>query len=158
MSDEKTAENEKATEKSTQPRAEKSYFMGDVGAGARVQQGENLNWMESYSNSPGGAELVQQFRALIKEINEHPELDEDTRAISVAKTEAVAEGLANAEKSPGKLKTALLDAKAWFTTAAKWGWDKIVKILKSDAAKKAIEMITEAGTKAAIAAVIGVPA
>lgn len=147
--------DEKTGEKTDKPKAEKSYFIGDVGAGARVQQGENQSWVESYSNSPGGAELVEQFRALIKEIKEHPELDEDSRAISLDKTNAVAEALANAEKAPGKLKTALLDAKTWFTSTAKWGWEKITHILKSDAAKKVIETIAEVGTKAAIAALIG---
>jgi hypothetical protein len=144
-----------SNEKDNEPKAGKSYSMGDVGANARVQQGENLSWVESYGNAPGDAALVQQFRDLIKEIAEHPDLDDDTRAISIQKTEAVAGALADAQKSPGKLKTALMDAKAWFGTTAKWCWDKITKILKSDAAKKVIETIAEQGTKVAIAGLMG---
>jgi len=36
---------------------ERSYTMGDVGAGARVAQGENISWVEGIAALPNGESL-----------------------------------------------------------------------------------------------------
>jgi hypothetical protein len=132
------------------PAAGRSYQMGDVGAGARVAQGENISWVEGVASLPGGESLAQQFTALLERIAQDASLDEDTRALAQNKTKAVAEGLAKVEKSPGMLRLALLDAKSWFGSAASWVGNALSDILKSEAAQKTIGTVTEATTKAAI--------
>jgi hypothetical protein len=132
------------------PTAERSYQIGNVGAGARVAQGENISWVEEVAALPGGASLTQQFDALLKRIAEDASLDEDTRALVEDKTKAVAEGLAKAQESPGTLRRALLDAKSWFGSTLSWVGDALADILKSEAAQKTIGTLTETATKAAI--------
>src|SRR5919197_979167 len=105
------------------PPARKTYTVRDIGAGARVQVGENLSWYEtSLASTPDGATLEQQLRALAQRLATHPDLDEDRRALAVKKTNAVAEGLAHAQESPGGLKEALIDAKDFFGRSAAWAW------------------------------------
>lgn len=135
----------------SRPVAERNFNIGDVGDGARVAQGENISWVEGVAGLPGGPELALQFAALLVRIVEDPSLDEDTRELAKAKAEAVAEGLAKVEKSPGLLRRALLDAKPWFGGTTSWIGHAICKILKSEAAQKTLGTVTEAGAKAAIA-------
>jgi hypothetical protein len=132
------------------PFAGRSYQMGNVGAGARVAQGENISWAEGIVGLPGGASLAQQFAALLERIAKDASLDEDTRELAQDKTKAVAEGLAKAQESPGILRRALLDAKSWFGSTASWVGNSLGDILKSEAAQKTIGTVTEATTKAAI--------
>jgi hypothetical protein len=133
------------------PETGRSYQIGDVGAGARVAQGENISWVEGLAGLPGGESLAQQFTALLERIAQDKSLDDDTRALAQDKTKAIAEGLAKVEKSPSMLRRALLDAKSWFGSAASWVGNALGDILKSEAAQKTIGTITEATTKAAIA-------
>ena len=130
--------------------AERSYQMGDVGAGARVAQGENISWVEGVASLPGGESLAQQFTALLERIAQDASLDEDTRELAQDKTKAIAEGLAKAEESPGILRRALLDAKSWFGSAASWVGNALGDILKGEAAQKTIGTVTEASTRATI--------
>jgi hypothetical protein len=132
------------------PVAERSYEMGDVGAGARVAQGEHISWVEGIAGPPDGASLTQQFDALLERIAQDGSLDEDTRALAQDKTKAVAEGLAKVEESPGILRRALLDAKSWFGSTTSWVGNALGDILKSEAAQKTIGTVTEATSKAAI--------
>ncbi len=74
------------------PVPERSYRMGDVGAGARVAQGENISWAEGIAGLPSGQELAQQFAALLERIARDASLDEDARELAQDKTKAVAEG------------------------------------------------------------------
>jgi hypothetical protein len=134
------------------PAAARSYQMGDVGAGARVAQGEHISWVEGIAGLPDGKSLTQQFDALLERIAQDGSLDEDTRALAQDKTKAVAEGLAKVEESPGILRRALLDAKSWFGSTASWVGNALGDILKSEAAQKTVGTITEATTKAAIEA------
>jgi hypothetical protein len=136
------------------PAAERSYQMGDVGAGARVAQGEKISWVEGVASLPGGESLTWQFDALLKRIAEDPSLDEDTRALAQDKAKAVAEGIAKVQESPSTLRRALLDAKSWFGTTASWVGSELGDILKSEAAQKTLGMVTEATTKAAIASFV----
>jgi hypothetical protein len=142
-------------EKDGKPSGGKSYQIGAVGPFARVAQGENISWIEGVSGLPDGESLAQQFFVLLKQIAENPDMDEDTRALAQAKTEAVAEGLAQAKHSPGTLRRALLDAKSWFSSKATWVGEQIGKILKSEAAQKTIATITEAGLQATIKSFTG---
>jgi hypothetical protein len=142
-------------EKESKPSSGKSYQIGDVGSSARVAQGENISWIEGVSSLPDGGSLAQEFSVLLKRIAEHPDMDEDTRALAQAKTQAVAEGLAQAKQSPGALRRALLDAKAWFGSTATWVGEEIGKILKSEAAQKTIATITEASVQATIKSFTG---
>jgi hypothetical protein len=135
----------------SKPAAPRSYQMGNVGAGARVAQGDNISWIEGVARLPGGESLAQQFNALLERIAQDSSLDEDIRALAQEKTKAVAEGLTKVEQSPGILRRALLDAKSWFGGAASWIGNELSDILKSDAAQKTIGTVTEATTKAAIA-------
>jgi len=128
--------------------------MGNVGAGARVAQGENISWIEGLAGLPGGDSLTQQFNILLERIDKDASLDEDTRALAQDKTKAVAEGLAKALESPGMLRRALLDAKSWFGSTASWVGNALGDILKSEAAQKTIGTVTEAATKAAIASFV----
>jgi hypothetical protein len=133
------------------PVPERSYNIGNVGADARVAQGENISWVEGVVGGlPGGESLTKQFAALLERIAKDASLDDDTRTLAEDKTKAVAEGLAKAQESPGMLRRALLDAKSWFGSAASWIGNAIGDILKSDAAQKTIGTVTEAATKAAI--------
>ncbi len=132
------------------PVAERSYRMGDVGAGARVAQGENISWVEGIASLPGGESLTRQFDALLKRIADDASLDEDTRALAGDKTRAVAEGIAKAKELPSTLRRALIDAKSWFGGAASWIGNALGDILKSEAAQKTLGTVTEATTKAAI--------
>jgi hypothetical protein len=127
------------------------YQMGNVGAGARVAQGENISWVEGVAALPDGQALAQQFSTLLERIAKDTSFDEDTRELAQHKTKAVAEGLAKAQESPGMLRRALLDARSWFSTTASWVGNALGDILKSDAAQKTIGAVTEAATKAAIA-------
>jgi hypothetical protein len=138
---------------SSEPKAPKGrdrYSIGNVGAGARVAQGRNISWVETVASLPNGEPLSQQFDALLRRIAEDSSLDEDTRVLAQTKTEAIAEGLAKLDESPGVLRRALLDAKSWFGSAASWVGTALNDILKSDAAQKTLGTITEATTKAAI--------
>jgi hypothetical protein len=138
------------------PAGSKIYIAGNIGAGARFQQGEYLTMIgDTLMGQPGGDVLAEQFTALATKLAEHPDLDPDTRDVSIEKTTAVATGLAQAATEPGKLRRALLEAKAWFGSTASWAWGELTGILKSEAAQKTIGTITEAATKAAIAALIG---
>jgi hypothetical protein len=132
------------------PLAERSYHIGNVGAGARVAQGENISWVEGVAGLPGGESLTQQFAALLDRIAQDRSLDEDSRALAQDKTQAVAEGLAKAGEAPGVLRRALMDAKSWFGSTASWVGAALVEILKSEAAQKTLGTVTEAATKAAI--------
>ena len=40
-----------------------SYYIRDVGAGARVAQGENISWVEGVTSLPDGLSLARQFDA-----------------------------------------------------------------------------------------------
>lgn len=131
--------------------AGRSYQMGNVGAGARVAQGENISWIEGIASLPEGESLARQFEALLKRIAEDASLDEDTRELARDKTKAVAEGIAKIQESPGLLRRALLDAKSWFGTTASWVGGALGDVLKGEAARKTLATITEASTKAAIA-------
>lgn len=127
-----------------------SFQMGDVGAGATVQQGWNQT-MTVLRGAPGGDDLARRFEALTKRINEHPGLDAETKQAALETTQAVAEGLAQAQKKPSMLRSALNDAKATLGAAVGWVLEALRDILKSDAAQQTIGTITEATTKAAIA-------
>jgi hypothetical protein len=106
---------------------------------------------------PQGEALKRQFTDLLARIDNAPDLDEDDRALAKEKTEAVADGLANAQREPGRLRRALRDAKGFLTSSAHWVWDGLNQILTSEAAQKTIGTITEAGTKAAIQSFLGIP-
>ena len=89
-----------------EPSAERSYQIGNVGAGARVAQGQNISWVEGIAGIPGGESLTQQFTTLLVRLADDKSLDEDTRALAQDKTEAVAKGLANVQESPQPLRRA----------------------------------------------------
>jgi hypothetical protein len=136
------------------PAAQRSYEMGNVGAGARVAQGENIFWVEEAASLPSGESLVGQFDALLRRIVEDTSLDEDTRALAQEKTKAIAEGIAKVHESPTPLRRALLDAKSWFRVTASWVGGALGDILKSEPAQKTLHTVTEAATKAAIASFV----
>jgi hypothetical protein len=134
----------------------KHYQIGDVGAGARVQQGEHLTMIgDTLSGLPEGDALVQQFEALLSRIREHPDLDPDRRELAVVKTQAVAEGLAKAQQDPSLLRRALVDAKAFFAGTATWVLDSLGTLLRSEAAQRTLATVTEASTQAAIRSLTG---
>src|ERR1700680_3418327 len=62
--------------------AGRSYQMGDVGAGARVAQGENISWIEGVASLPGGESLAKQFTALGERIAHDASRDEGTGALA----------------------------------------------------------------------------
>jgi hypothetical protein len=136
------------------PAPQRSYEMGNVGAGARIAQGENISWVEGVASLPGGESLIGQFDALLKRIAKDTLLDEDTRALAQEKTKAIAEGIAKVQESPTALRRALLDAKSWFGVTASWVGGALGDILKSEAAQKTLHTVTETATKAAIASFV----
>jgi hypothetical protein len=143
----------------SKPVTGRSYYMRDLGAGARAIQGENNimqgdTWLEGVARLPDGEALTQQFNALLERIGKDASLDEDTRALAQDKTKAVAEALVKAQEAPGMLRRALIDAKSWFGSAASWVGNALGDILKSEAAQKTIGTVTEATTKAAIASFV----
>jgi hypothetical protein len=132
--------------------------MGDVGAGARVQQGEHLTMIgDTLAGLPEGDTLTQRFEALLAQLSERQDLDPDTKELAIEKTKAVADGLAQAQAAPGGLRKALLDAKQFLGGAAGWAWEELGGILKSEAAQKTIATISEATTRTAIAQLTGMP-
>lgn len=135
--------------------AGRSYSIGNVGAHARVAQGENISWVEGLAALPDGAALRQQFDGLLSRIAEHPGLDDDTRELAQSKATAVAEGLAQVQSAPGLLRRALVDAKAWFASTASWVGEELNSILKSEAAQKTLGTVTEAGLSAVIKSFTG---
>jgi hypothetical protein len=145
---------EEAMPDEPKPAAERSYQLGNVGAGARVAQGENISWVEGVASLPGGESLTGQFDALLKRIADDTSLDEDTRALAQEKTKAIVEGIAKVRESPTALRRALLDAKSWFGVTASWVGGALGDILKSEAAQKTLRTVTEAATKAAIASFV----
>jgi hypothetical protein len=136
------------------PAAERSYQMGNVGAGARVAQGENISWVEGVASLPSGDSLTRQFDALLKRIADDASLDEDTRVLAQEKTKAIAEGIAKVQESPTALRRALLDAKSWFGVTASWVGGALGDILKSEATQLTLRTVTEPATKAAIASFV----
>ena len=134
----------------SKPAGERSYKMGNVGAGARVAQGENISWVQGVSTLPDGESLKRQFSALLERIAKDGSLDEDTRALAEQKTKAVAEALVKVKDDPGSFRRALIDAKSLFGSAANWIGKALGDILKGEAAQKTIGTVTEAATKAAI--------
>src|SRR5262245_66465698 len=96
----------------------RTYHIGAVGAGARVQQGERLTWIETQTAAlPGGDELARQFTALLKRIADAPGLDDDTRALAQEKTDAIVKGRAEAKQARARLRHAVVDAKGKIVTA-----------------------------------------
>src|SRR5712691_3249560 len=124
--------------------------MGNSSEGVVVQQGENLNWIEAAGAIPDSNDLVQQFKTFFERISADRRLDEDTRSISLQKTEAVVKGLARAEASPKYLHHALLDAKSWFSDNTSDIWNQLNNILRGEVAHKTIGTITESNVKGAI--------
>jgi hypothetical protein len=143
MEEEMSEEPMPATERSR-------YSIGNVGSGARVAQGDNISWIEGLANLREGESLTQQFSALLERIANDASLDEDTRELAKDKTKAIAEGFVNAQESPGKLRRALLDAQSWFSGAASWVSNALGDVLRSDAAQKTINSMSEGSIKAAI--------
>ncbi len=132
-----------------------SYAAGNVGAGARVAVGKNISWTEGVANLPDGEALKQRFVALLERISGDTALDEDARELAKAKTLAVAQGLAEVQKSPGALRLALQDARSWFGGSASWIKHALGEILDSESAQKTIATLSEASTKAVITSFLG---
>ncbi len=134
----------------------KSYRMGDVGPGARVQQGEHLTMIENaLAPLPDAEILTKRFEALVGRLSQEFGQDDDSRELAVTKTRVVAELLGQAANEPGKLRRALIDAKHYFLSTAGWAWEELASIIKSDAAQKTIGTIAEATARAAIMHVAG---
>jgi hypothetical protein len=148
------ASKEEAMPDEPKPVAQRSYEMGNVGAGARVAQGENISWVEGVARLPSGESLIGQFDALLERIAKDTSLDADMRALGQEKTKAIAEGIAKVQESPTALRRALLDAKSWFGVTASWVGDALGDILKSEAAQQTLHTVTEAATKTAIASFV----
>ena len=138
------------------PSGSKIYTVGDVGAGAQVAQGEHIQQVkQALAALPESEVLERQFAALMKQIAQTPDVDDETRDMALEKTKAVAQGLANAKESPTGLSRALRDAKGVLSSSVKGAWEGLCTILNSEAAQKTISAIAEGTTKAAIAALIG---
>lgn len=134
----------------------KIYTIGDVGANAQVAQGEHIQQVKNVlTGMPESNVLERQFAALMQQIAQRPDLDDETRDLALEKTKAVAEGLAHAKESPNGLSRALRDTKAFLTSSVKGAWEALSEILQSEAAQKTISAIAEGTTKAAITALIG---
>jgi hypothetical protein len=136
----------------------KRYTMGNIGAGARVVQGDQNTWIEAVQGAPGGQELQRQLEELLARIAKAPDLDEDSRQLATEKTRAVADALAQAGQSPDGLRRALRDARVFLTSTAGWAWEGLRKALSSEAAQHIISGITEGATRAAIQGLLGVSA
>jgi len=133
----------------------RSDRIGDVGAGARVAQGETITGVEGVSTLPDGAAPRRQFQALLARIEIDPSLDEDTRELARAKSAAVATRLTVTRTSPSVLRRALLDAKSWFGGAAASVGDALGDILRGKATQTTPGTVTEATTTAAVASFMG---
>jgi hypothetical protein len=134
----------------------KQYSMGDVGAGARVVQGDHNVWSESLGISPGGAQLAHELTALLVRIKADAALDPDDRELAADKAQAVAEALPKAAESPDTLRRALRDARQFFSAKAEWAWERLREILTSEPGLQVLAAITDTTTKAAMHALLGV--
>jgi hypothetical protein len=138
------------------PQASKQYTIGDVGAGARVMQGDHNAWIEQRLSGMADSEEVQRrFASLMERLQADPDLDPDERELAVEKTAAVVDGLGSANEEPGRLKRALLDAKGFLTSSAAWAWQELQDILTSEPVQKTIGSISEGATRGAIASLTG---
>jgi hypothetical protein len=133
----------------------KRYVIGDVGAGARIIQGDYNSWVESVQAEPGGEELKRQVEELLARIADAADLDADDRELATEKTQAVAVALGQADQDPDGLRKTLKDARAFLTSSVRWAWDGLCRVLQSEAAQKTISSIAEGSTRAAIQGLIG---
>lgn len=141
-----------------QSRGKTYYIGGDVGAGATVIMGEHItNIQQMFPKTTDGELLARQFTALIEKIGKNAELDDISRELAMEKTAAVADGMAKATESPGKLHKAIVDAKSYLSSGARWVWEGLNSILTSEAAQKSIGTISEAAVRGAIKSFIGGP-
>lgn len=136
-------------------KAGKQYSMGNVGAGARVVQGDHNTWSEGLRVQPGGAQLARELAELLDGIKADASLEPDDRDLAVEKTQAVAEALPNAAESPDALRKALRDAKHFFGSTARWVWERLRQVLTSDAARELLETVTDVAARAAIQGLLG---
>jgi hypothetical protein len=141
-----------SSESKDAPSGSKIYNMSNIGPNTTAIQGEHIHVMNALKALPEGDTLAQQFDTLLKQLANALNLDEDTRKLATAKTQAVAQGLAEANIEPSKLRLALRDAQLTLGNTAKWAYDGLVNILKSEVAQKTIGTISEASTRAAIEA------
>jgi hypothetical protein len=129
----------------------RSYSIGNVGAHARVQQGEHLTWTEtSLVNTEDWALVDQAFQALAQRIFGSPDLDDDTRTLSIEKVHAVADSLATADEAPERLRRSLVDARGFLSGAASWVLAGLGRILRSNEAQQVLGQITDTATQTAV--------
>jgi hypothetical protein len=136
----------------------KSYTIGDVGAGARVLQGDSNLWIERVGTLPGGAQVARELASLIGELKSDGTLSSDDQELAVEKTQAVADALPDAARSPDRLRKALRDAGQFLGSTATWAWQRLREILVSDAGQAVLGTIADATAKAAISGLLGIPA
>jgi hypothetical protein len=134
-----------------------SYRIRDVGAGARVLQGVNNSLIERAGALPGGDEVAQGLAALIGSLKSDSRLGQDDQELAVEKVQAVADALPQAAQSPERMRKALRDAGQFLGGTAMWAWDRLRKILSSEAGQQVLGTIADATAKAAISGLLGIP-
>jgi hypothetical protein len=134
----------------------KHYVIGDVGAGARVMQGEGNSWNEGVRALPGGEQLARELAGLLDTLKADTALEPDDQELAVEKTQAVANALPGAAKEPDRLRRALRDARQFLGSKAQWAWDRLREALTSDTGRAVLGTIGDAAAKAAIISLLGV--
>lgn len=135
----------------------KSYRVGDVGDGARVIVGDNNSWVERVDALPGGQQVAREIAALIGNLKADSSLSDDDQELAVEKMQAVASALPEAAQSPDRLRKALRDASQFLGATVAWAWQRLQKILTSDAGRAVLGTIADSAAKAAISGLLGVP-
>jgi len=126
------------------------YRIGNVGEGAQVAQGSNINQtMLQAGVSP--EQIRAAFADVFSAIAADETLDQDEKQVAKESAEEVMTATEQAGDDPGALKRALGKAKKLLGGA----WTTLVKAMESDAVQKTIGTITEASMQATIKSMLG---
>lgn len=136
--------------------AGKNYSMGNVGAGARIVQGDYNSWSEGLRLQPGGAQLASELAELLDGIKADIALDPDDRELAADKAQAVVDALPKAAESPDILRKALRDAKQFFGSTARWVWDRLQAVMTSEPGRQVLGTITDIAARSAIQGLLGI--
>jgi hypothetical protein len=143
------------TQGSDAAEARRSYSMGDVGAGARVVQGDHNSWNEGLRLQPGGTQVALELAELLHQIQASEAIEPDDRELAVEKVAAVADALPKAAETPDVLRKALRDARQFLSSNVRWAWQRIQALLTSEAGRQVLGTITDAAARAAIQGLLG---
>ena len=70
---------------------------------------------------------------------------------------AVGRALLDVHAQPARLQRALVDARTFLSSSARWAWDGLADALTSESGRNLVASITDAGARSAVQALLGLP-